>query len=266
MWYGSRYYDPALGRFISPDSLVPDKGNPQGLDRYSYVANNPISRIDTSGHCWGIASGIRGLPSYGTTCNNLDMALTIVQSDNATAGQKAGSGTYIGAEFGFHALAILGSVACLSNVSVCVAGAKAVLGIGGAAAEAACADGDCTNEAETAENALNAIRNMTSNAKGTAYEEWVVKVTGGEGSFKLPGAQYDNKVGNVLMEVKSLNWQNLAPGSKQFMEFQNQIGRASAIATQNGYQYAVDMLNKPPQFVIDWLEKKGYDYFIESQL
>ncbi len=28
-----RYYDPALGRFIQPDTLVPEPGNPQALNR-----------------------------------------------------------------------------------------------------------------------------------------------------------------------------------------------------------------------------------------
>jgi RHS repeat-associated protein len=48
--YGARWYDPRLGRFISPDSLVPDKGNPQGLDRYAYTLNNPLRYTDPSGH------------------------------------------------------------------------------------------------------------------------------------------------------------------------------------------------------------------------
>ena len=40
--YRARYYDPALGRFISADSLVPKPGNPQGLNRYAYVLNNSL--------------------------------------------------------------------------------------------------------------------------------------------------------------------------------------------------------------------------------
>jgi RHS repeat-associated protein len=48
--YGARYYNPALGRFLSPDSIVPDSRNPQSLNRYSYVRNNPLSRIDPTGH------------------------------------------------------------------------------------------------------------------------------------------------------------------------------------------------------------------------
>ena len=40
-WYASRAYDPAIGRFVSPDAIVPAPGNPQSLNRYSYVYNNP---------------------------------------------------------------------------------------------------------------------------------------------------------------------------------------------------------------------------------
>src|SRR5215471_4839052 len=50
LYYGARYYDPVLGRFLSPDSIVPG-GGPQGLNRYAYVGNNPINRTDPTGHC-----------------------------------------------------------------------------------------------------------------------------------------------------------------------------------------------------------------------
>jgi hypothetical protein len=48
MDYHARFFDEALGRFISPDSITP--GGPQGLNRYAYVLNNPINFIDPSGH------------------------------------------------------------------------------------------------------------------------------------------------------------------------------------------------------------------------
>jgi uncharacterized protein RhaS with RHS repeats len=50
MYYGARYYDPAVGRFISADTLVPNPANPQTLNRYSYVNNNPILYTDPTGH------------------------------------------------------------------------------------------------------------------------------------------------------------------------------------------------------------------------
>jgi RHS repeat-associated protein len=49
-FYQSRYYDPALGRFIAPDTIVPEPGNPQALNRYAYVTNNPLKYTDPSGH------------------------------------------------------------------------------------------------------------------------------------------------------------------------------------------------------------------------
>ena len=50
MYYGARYYDAALGRFIQPDTIVPNPLDPQSLNRYSYVRNNPVNRIDPTGH------------------------------------------------------------------------------------------------------------------------------------------------------------------------------------------------------------------------
>ncbi|MBI4492110.1 MAG: RHS repeat-associated core domain-containing protein [Chloroflexi bacterium] len=49
-WYGSRAYDQALGRFVAPDTIVPEPGNPQAMNRYSYALNNPLRFTDPSGH------------------------------------------------------------------------------------------------------------------------------------------------------------------------------------------------------------------------
>jgi RHS repeat-associated protein len=56
-YYNARYYDPGLGRFIQPDTLVQSTSNPQHLNRYSYCENNPVNAIDPSGH-FGIIVGI----------------------------------------------------------------------------------------------------------------------------------------------------------------------------------------------------------------
>ena len=48
LFYQSRFYDPALGRFSSPDTIIP--GGVQAYDRYAYVRNNPIKFNDPTGH------------------------------------------------------------------------------------------------------------------------------------------------------------------------------------------------------------------------
>ena len=39
----------AVGRFLQPDSVVPDYADPQSLNRYSYVLNNPLRYTDPTG-------------------------------------------------------------------------------------------------------------------------------------------------------------------------------------------------------------------------
>lgn len=51
-YYNARYMDPALGRFISPDNIVPAWKDAQAHNRYLYVRNNPIIYTDPTGHSW----------------------------------------------------------------------------------------------------------------------------------------------------------------------------------------------------------------------
>jgi RHS repeat-associated protein len=57
-YFFARYYSSALGRFLTPDwSATPvavpyaDFGDPQSLNLYAYVRNNPIAKADAEGHC-----------------------------------------------------------------------------------------------------------------------------------------------------------------------------------------------------------------------
>jgi RHS repeat-associated protein len=49
-YYGARYYDPTIGKFISADAIVQNPYNPQSLNRYSYCLNNPLRYTDPTGH------------------------------------------------------------------------------------------------------------------------------------------------------------------------------------------------------------------------
>jgi RHS repeat-associated protein len=49
-FYNARWYDAALARFAQADTIVPEPGNPQALNRYAYTLNNPVKYTDPSGH------------------------------------------------------------------------------------------------------------------------------------------------------------------------------------------------------------------------
>jgi RHS repeat-associated protein len=51
LYLNARYYDPALGRFISPDDWDPTLPG-VGTNRYAYAENDPINKADPNGHTW----------------------------------------------------------------------------------------------------------------------------------------------------------------------------------------------------------------------
>ena len=50
-WYylNARYYDPNVGRFISPDAILGANGGLQGYNLFAYCNNNPVMFADPSG-------------------------------------------------------------------------------------------------------------------------------------------------------------------------------------------------------------------------
>jgi RHS repeat-associated protein len=49
-YFGARYYDPVIGRFVQPDLVIPSLFNPQAYDRYGYCYDNPLKYFDPDGH------------------------------------------------------------------------------------------------------------------------------------------------------------------------------------------------------------------------
>jgi RHS repeat-associated protein len=45
----ARLYDPALGRFLSPDPVIQDPEDSQNYNRYTYCLNNPLAFVDLTG-------------------------------------------------------------------------------------------------------------------------------------------------------------------------------------------------------------------------
>ena len=50
VYMNARYYDPLVGMFISPDTIVPDMGVLIDYNRFAYARANPLKYNDPSGH------------------------------------------------------------------------------------------------------------------------------------------------------------------------------------------------------------------------
>ena len=84
-YYGGRYYDPQLGRFIQADPTVPDPTDSQSLNRYSYCRNNPLNGTDPSGFDDGAGSDISdlGFDSFTSDFDSIDTELTYESADGS---------------------------------------------------------------------------------------------------------------------------------------------------------------------------------------
>ena len=75
LWESS---SPYINRFLSADTIVPGYANPQNLNRYSYVTNNPLRYTDPTGH-----KAVCG--EYGQECSEEEL-------DAITGGGNGGGG------------------------------------------------------------------------------------------------------------------------------------------------------------------------------
>ena len=55
-YFGARYYDPEFMHFVAPDSVISNVYDPQSLNRYVYVLNNPVKYVDPNG-LWAVQFG-----------------------------------------------------------------------------------------------------------------------------------------------------------------------------------------------------------------
>ncbi len=128
-YYGARYYDPEIGRFITADSIVQSPYDPQSLNRYSYCRNNPINYVDPSGHSWksfwksfakALGSGVAGgivtallFPIMGPFAFMVGGA--IAGASNAALNGAGWQGILTGAAMGAVLGGGLGGLACAGH-------------------------------------------------------------------------------------------------------------------------------------------------------
>jgi RHS repeat-associated protein len=66
---GARWYDPSLGQFTSRDTVFGQTNNPSTLNRYTYANNNPLTRVDPTGHDGEAAAAAAAAAEYVNTTN-----------------------------------------------------------------------------------------------------------------------------------------------------------------------------------------------------
>jgi RHS repeat-associated protein len=89
-YFGARYYASNMGRWMSPDwadkpEAVPysDLSNPQSLNLYGYVNNNPLSKADKDDHCLEDACVVEGATAV------VAFALTVSAYLQTPSGQRS---------------------------------------------------------------------------------------------------------------------------------------------------------------------------------
>jgi RHS repeat-associated protein len=122
MDYGARFYAPTLGRFISPDTIIPKPSDPQSINRYTYVLNRPLTGNDPDGHCFPVCTALIGaaigaIVGGGSYMIAMAVSGQEIRADHAllAAGAGALAGGLIGTGIGIAAVAPAGMTAAAAT-------------------------------------------------------------------------------------------------------------------------------------------------------
>ena len=172
----SRYYNPAMGRFISADSYPTTGQGLLGNNMFAYCGNNPTIRIDSSGQFFNTICGaiVGAIISAATRQENESMGDAIVRG--MVTGAIAGAG-----------------------LDICVA-------TGGAAAGLLIA-GSLGASAAMADTAWEAHNNGRKASVGDIFLSGVVG-GGLNVLFGAAGREFSNAVGRAVKTVGKAIWDN----------------------------------------------------------
>ena len=211
-YFEARYYSSAMGRFMSPDWSAKEEpvpyaklDDPQSLNLYAYVENNPTDRADADGHgFWDVVFGMGNAVK-----SNATFGLGREQGNSDfTTGQKIGDAISVvggGIEIAYGALQATvgvggGAATCLETLG------------GGCAAGAAVAIGGVAIAGHGASTAANGIKNILKSdasqaGSGSAPEPTVDSNTGAKvGRFVV------DPNGNTMIEPEGGSTVSAGPG------------------------------------------------------
>jgi len=177
-YYNARWYDAQLGRFVSADTVAPDPGDPQALDRLAYVRNNPLRFVDPTGHV--IFEDDPGTPTIDRRLNYTQLAARVLRyrrswgilSDvpqvyrntliynSVTPGDYADWGGNAKVQTGWRDPATLISSLFAGGRLITLAAPRLITAI----TASACADGNCVNEISFVRSTLPKLRGSFAEA------------------------------------------------------------------------------------------------------
>jgi len=252
-WIGSRWYDDQLGRWIQPDSIVPEAAQGvQAWDRYAYVNNSPVNYNDPSGHCLvlctaiiggaiGAIVGAVGYTAYavatGTEFNTGHLLLAA--GGGAAAGALIGTGVGIAAGMSTAAA----TTAAVTGAGVATTATTTVLNATG---------GDPTDEINAATQAVQQTLPSVAQSLGQTGETLagIVKNTThipsltGTASYRIPDQLIRSQ--SLLSEVKNVAYQAYTSQIKDYLLYAQQQGFKFELIVRQNTEFS-----KPLQRLID---------------
>jgi RHS repeat-associated protein len=94
-FFQSRWFDPSLGRFMSPDTIVPTGSQgTQAWDRYAFVNNNPVRYNDPTGHMIDSGCETEGCSLSQYQADMDAQKLALLEAEAAERECKAGNDAY----------------------------------------------------------------------------------------------------------------------------------------------------------------------------
>jgi len=222
-YYGARYYDPFFKHFIQPDNVLPDIYDPQQLNRYSYVRNNPYKYTDPEGEWINMAIGgaVGGLVASGYALYNQVVLGEYMSARDvlSTVGAGVTSGAVFAGTFGL----VSGALGATSTGGMILSGAGAGTFAGSLAGESGLITGSVLG------GNLNNLANPIAHAEAVGYGGLTGGVLGLVGG--VVGVGINSLRGSG---VSNVNYKNL-PSNVQKTIDQIQGGRTEHLRPHTYY-------------------------------
>ncbi|WP_158596251.1 toxin TcdB middle/N-terminal domain-containing protein [Oleomonas cavernae] len=118
----ARYYDPVIGRFVSPDTLDPTIPG-VGTNRYAYADNDPVNKSDPNGHIFNFIAGGIGAVGGFVVGAAVDIGIQVWNDGSVTSwGQVGAAGVGGAVSGGMAGLTLGGSLAVQAGVGAVAGG------------------------------------------------------------------------------------------------------------------------------------------------